>query len=173
MDKVQYKITNSTVKPVRIGSDGKDQRTLTDKVGHSVKIISERTKRETVLYQGKSTILDELDPGIMNMQRGGFIKIEPIKDISAALQEYKYQNDDSRSMRKKAAATSRDDNRKAKAVEMGQDVYAQKGGAEHEGAINPDGDPNFLAKAADVKKKKKRTRRGMTDAAVAGGHTEV
>lgn len=39
---------------------------------------------------------------------------------------------------------------------MGKDTHTQKGGAEHEGAVNPNGDPNFLAKPSKNKRKRNR-----------------
>ena len=38
----------------------------------------------------------------------------------------------------------------ARATKTGEEDHAPRGGREHEGAVNPDGEPNFLAKAKDV-----------------------
>lgn len=150
--KERYKITNMTVKPPRI-VDGKDTRDIGEKVGHSV-MFRDENDRTTVLTQGRSVIVNDLLPGLIEMQRGGFIKIEPITDIAAALKEHSLQAEEERLAKKKAAEVKKTDPRKARAVEMGKDTYDQKGGSEHDDAVNPSGDPNFLAKATSKKKKR-------------------
>lgn len=157
---MKFKITNTTVKPPKLDpKTGKDMRTAIEKVGHSVQFRvgpDQTTARVVRLIQGMSTLVDNLDPGLLNLQRGGFIRIEPIKDIAAALREHSLQQKETKATAKKSAEAKRDDNRKARAVEMGKDTYAQKGGAELEDAVNPDGDPNFLATATSSKGGRKR-----------------
>ncbi len=153
---MKYKITNTTVKPVKKGPNGTDLRTAVEKVGHAVQFRNAKDQ-VIVLHPGRMTIIEDVDPGLLNLQRGGFIKIEPIKDISAALKEHALQDSAGLDARKKAAEGRKNENRKATAVEMGKDTHSQKGGAEHDDAVNPDGDPNFLAKAPS-KKTKGRTK---------------
>lgn len=150
--KERYKVTNTTVKAPRM-VNGVDTRDIGEKVGHSVMFRDEHD-RTTILTQGRSVIVNDLLPGLAEMQRGGFIKIEPITDIAAALKEHSLQAEEERLAKKKAAEVKRADPRKARAVEMGKDTYAQKGGSEHDDAVNPTGNPNFLAKATSKKRKK-------------------
>lgn len=173
---MKFKVTNTTVKAVRKDpKTGNDIRTATEKVGHGVQFRvgpDPQTARLIRLQQGQSTLVDALDPGLLNLQRGGFVRIEPIKDIAAALQEHSFQKAQNLASRKKDAEAKRDQDRKARAVEMGKDTYAQKGGSELEDAVNPDGDPNFLAKAASTAKRRKR--KGVADASAGSmGDSEV
>ncbi len=149
---MKFKITNTTVKPVKKGPNGTDLRTAVEKVGHAVQFRNAKDQ-VIVLHPGRMTIIEDVDPGLLNLQRGGFIKIEPIKDISAALKEHALQESAGLDARKKAAEERKNDNRKARAVEMGKDTHSQQGGAEHEDAKNPDGDPNFIARASSKKTK--------------------
>lgn len=156
----RFKITNTTVKPIRKGKNGEDLRTMTEKVGHSVQFRDEHD-RAVILTQGRSAIINSLLPGIMELQRGGFVTIEPITDIAAALKEHSLQAEQERAAKRQAAEAKKADpnvTRKARAVEMGKDTHEQRGGSEHEDAVNPDGNPNFLAKAS-----KNRKRKGVKD----------
>lgn len=167
---MKFKITNTTVKAVRRDNEGKDIRSATEKVGHPVKFFSDvENKREIILYQGRMTLLESISPGILNLQRGGFIKIDQIKDISVALKEHALQETAVMHAKKKYVGESKDANRKARATEMGKDTHAQKGGAEHEDAVNPDGDPNFLAKAESDKTR--RQKKKVTDGTSAVGES--
>lgn len=145
----KFKVTNSTVKTPRIDPVTKaDVRTALERKGHAVQFRDEND-RPIMLQAGQSTIISKIDSGILGLQRGGFVKIEKIDDIATALKEHSYQPSNHQ---KNAEA------RKAKASQMGTDSYTQRGGAEHEGAVNPDGDPNFLVKAKKTTKGSKGKR---------------
>jgi hypothetical protein len=150
----KFKITNTTVKAQRI-VDGKDVRSAVEKKGHAVSFRDERNS-PIMLQAGQSTIISNLDSGLLGLQRGGFVKIEKIDDIATALQEHAY---------KPTAQQHNKQVRKAKTAQMGVENYKQKGGSEHEGAVNPDGDPNFLVKA--TRKAKPRQKRGGVNAPAA------
>lgn len=157
---MKFRITNTTVKAPRLDQNGKDLRTAVEKVGHSVQFrtnLDTPTPRPQTLRQGQSTLVDNIDPGLLNLQRGGFVKIEKIKDISAALKEHSLQQKTKKSEKVKAAGEARSSaEKKARAVEMGQDTHEQRGGSEKEDAVNPDGNPNFLAQAGKIRKGRKR-----------------
>lgn len=143
----KFKITNTTVKSPKI-VEGQDTRSATEKRGHAVSFRDERNN-PVMLQAGQSTIISNVDGGILGLQRGGFVKIESIKDITSALKEHAY---------KPTAHVHNQSIRKAKATQMGLEDKTLKGGSEHEGAINPDGDPNFLVKA--TRKTQTRQKRG-------------
>lgn len=146
----KYKVTNTTVKPARL-VDGKDLRPAVERKGHAVSFRDEKNT-PIMLQAGQSTIVSNLDSGLLGLQRGGFVKIEKIEDITTALQEHAYK------------PTNHQHNanvRKAKTAQMGVENYKQNGGSEHEGAVNPDGDPNFLVKASPKGSRKPRQKRGL------------
>lgn len=146
----KFKVTNATVKIPRLDPVTKsDQRNALEKRGHAVQFRDE-SDRPIMLQAGQSTIVSRIDAGLLGLQRGGFIRIEKIDDIAAALKEHSYQP----SNHQKNAEF-----RKAKTSQMGQESYSQRSGSEYEGAINPDGEPNFLARAA--RKREPRKKRGL------------
>jgi hypothetical protein len=143
----KFKVTNTTVKPQRIDPATKsDQRSALEKRGHAVQFRDE-SDRPIMLQAGQSTIVSRLDAGLLGLQRGGFINIEKIDNIADALKQHSYQP----SNHQKNAEI-----RKAKANQMGMENYKTAGGSEYEGAVNPDGDPNFLVKARSSKAPKKK-----------------
>jgi hypothetical protein len=156
----KYKVTNITVKPVRKDGKGNDLRPAIERVGHPVQFRDE-TGRPVTLQAGHHCIASHIDGGLLGLQRGGFIKIEKIEDIAAALREHAYQANST-----KARVRGADQARQAQVVQMGLDSHQQKSGAEYDGAVNPDGDPNFLVKA--TKQNGRRRRKGTADAADAG-----
>jgi hypothetical protein len=143
----KFKITNTTVKPQKV-VNGQDVRSATERRGHAVSFRDERNN-PVMLQAGQSTIISNVDGGLLGLQRGGFVKIEPLKDITSALEEHAY---------KPTTHVHNQKVRKAKAAQMGLESKDLKGGSEHEGAVNPDGDPNFLVKAP--KKSQTRQKRG-------------
>ena len=143
----RFKITNITVRPPRLDSTGKDLRTAVERVGHPVQFRDDMD-RPVILQPGRHYISNKIDGGLLGLQKGGFIKIEKIDDITQALQQHAFQ--EGRKAKPQAQG------RKATAVQMGLDTHTQKSGAEYEGAVNPDGDPNFLAQSTKTKSKKKK-----------------
>lgn len=141
MENIKYKVTNTTVKPVRRDIHGADTRPAVERVGHPVKFKDGDADNapDRILQSGQHCIVSHVNSGLLGLQRGGFVRIEKIDDISTALREHAYDG--------KAVQTRTKPKRKATAVEMGKDTYSQRSGSEHEGAVNPDGDPNFLVKA--------------------------
>jgi hypothetical protein len=147
----KYRITNTTVKPPRVGPSGKDTRTTIERVGHFVQWRDEQD-RMISFPVGSPKFVNKVDGGLMGLARGGYIKIEKIGDVTEVLEEHAYP------VRPKAAPAKTA--KRASAVQMGLDTHESKGGAEYEGAVNPDGDPNFLVTAGAAGKRKRRARNG-------------
>lgn len=159
MQQTYYRITNTTVKPVRKDASGRDARSTVEKVGHYVTFKKENGDA-VILPAGKSAILSRLDEGTMNLARGGMVTIQKIEDIAAALKEHTLGRQQEKQATKEEPRTKR----AAKAVQMGQDKPAeQKEHSEYEGAINPDGHPNFIATATKKRKPGRPSKKRSAD----------
>jgi len=159
----RYKIVNTTVKKPRLHpKTGEDLRPTVEKVGHNVAFRSDTNERIEV-ERHRPRIVSHVNEGMLRLQRGGFIRIEEIDDVTSVLQKHTLDG-------KKPDLLAPDENarlddivahpsaeRVARAVKMGEDDYKQKSGKETEGAINPDGDPNFVVRANKNMKRKQRT----------------
>lgn len=163
----RYKIVNTTIKAPRPHpKTGVDQRSQVEKVGHNVSFRLDNNDRVEV-ERHRPRIVAHVNEGMLRLRKGGYIRIDPIDDVTEILQKHTLGN-------KKAdlfepdegVKSSLDDiaevshpaaeRRVAKAVQMGEDSHEQKSGKEVEGAINPDGDPNFVVKADKNMKRQKR-----------------
>lgn len=151
-----FKVTNTTVKPPRRDKNGEDTRSTIEKVGHYV-TFKKNNNEHTILAQGKSTIVSTIDEGLMSLARGQLVSIQKIEDISTALKEHTLDNQKQRQAANQALKDEHKPKRAAKAVQMGEDKHGTdvKEASEYSGAVNPDGNPNFVAVAT----KKKRGRR--------------
>ena len=177
----KYKIINTTVKPPRPDKNGKDARSNTERVGYAVS-FRDKASNPIVITKDNPRIVDDLNEGLLRLARSGDIRIEEIDDVVTALKKHVYtgkavsEADKLGSKAKRQVSTSQslfapDENvedgsgvhvshaRKAKAIEMGKDGHAQESGTEHEGAVNPDGDPNFLVTVNKDLKRKQRFKR--------------
>lgn len=167
----RYLIHNVTRKPV---PQGRDTRTTKERVGHAVGFRDSQDKSRIVVAGGRPLLVDDVTPGMLALASPDptthevHIRIEPIDDVMDALKRHTLPA--TRPTRQKLEAapvgaaqgsvvesaviedvapptTRRASLDGARAVEMGQDGHAQRGGTEHEGAVNPSGDPNFLVRA--------------------------
>lgn len=156
MSTTYYRVTNTTVKPPRYDKNGKDLRTTVEKVGHAVTFKKNKDEPVT-LIQGKHVIISNIEEGLMNMARGGLVSIQKIDDIATALKEHTLERQKQREATNQALKEEQKPKRVAKAVQMGEDKHGAdvKEQSEYSGAVNPDGNPNFVAVAT----KKKRGRR--------------
>lgn len=139
----RYKISNTTVKPRTVDSQGRDTRKICDRVGHMV-MIKEKPGDDgkTVMIPAtRFAVVDYLDQGIMDLESQGIVKIEIVKDMGSVLETFRQQRPAAR------PATAQDDSR-VRASEMGNASKAPSG--EYEGAVNPDGAPNFVVKAPHI-----------------------
>ena len=146
----KYKVTNITVKPVRKDASGKDTRKAIERIGHPIQTRDERD-RLVLIMPGRFKIVNELTQGLITLESWGDAKIEPISDITQALKDHRFQKEQINEERARVAAASLKTESQAKAIEMGKDSHEQRSGSEVEGAVNPDGDPNFLVKTNKVK----------------------
>ena len=164
----KYEVRNTTVKPVRKDASGKDLRSAAERVGHPVQ-WRDTQDRVQVLAVGRHKIVSEVDNGLMSLARVGFISIIKLKDISVALKAHTFKSSDARPSARDTKATAAKEAGspgKAKATEMGRQDHSQISEAtgEYEGAVNPDGQPNFVAKRA--------TRRRKSDGQPAGSDSD-
>jgi len=158
----KFKIVNTTVKAVRKDPvTGNDTRSASERVGHPVSFLND--KGEIVMVtQSQPRIIEALNEGVLHLSRGGYIRIEEIDDVVTVLKNHvdnTSRNTDLFAPDQAAQAsqpTAKNEDRTAKAKEMGLDNYAQASGKEMDGAVNPDGDPNFLVTAPRTPKKKER-----------------
>ena len=166
----KYLIENTTVKPPRVDpKTGRDARSQTEVNGHVVSFRDNNDKPHLLHPSRPPAIVSELNEGIISLARGGFVRIKEIDDVVQALKAHTLHNEPvaARPVTAKKAQSElpaqteapqsdedaapqegeEESSRRVRAVEMGQDDYAQRNGAEMDGAVNPDGDPNFLVRA--------------------------
>ncbi len=180
----RYLVHNNTIKPSRVDpKTGKDVRSLLEANGHAVEFRTKSRDQPYLLLPNQNpVILSELDEGIINLVRGGYLRLEEVDDIVSALKVHSIGNkSEPRSGATASTPTSvsaaagtgqpalfedttvgarkYDELDHTRAVEMGRDDYAQAGGSEHESAINPDGNPNFLVRAKTNPKGRQRRER--------------
>lgn len=164
----KYKVINTTIKkPIINPKTGADMRPTINRVGHNVSFRLDTGERVEV-ERHRPRIVPHVNEGMLRLQRGGYIRIESIDDVTDILQKHTldskkpdlFKPDDhvksegrNETVESEVAHSSAS---KVKAVQMGEDTYAQRSGAEMEGAINPDGDPNFVVKADKNAKRSKK-----------------
>lgn len=165
----KYKIINTTIKPPRPHpKTGDDLRTAVEKVGHNVKLRLGPTE-EVIVERHRPRIIDKLDEGTLRAQRAGFIRIEEVGDMTEIFKKHTLSagadatkelfTPDVNAPQNVDNAHRSKDRREAKVTEMGKDTHTQDSGKEEEGAVNPDGDPNFLVKADKSLSRKPRINR--------------
>ena len=169
----RWKVTNITVRQPRVDPTTKqDLRTAIERVGYNVSWKEEKDPNCTVLGPSQLRIVSRVTDGMIALANDGLLKIEEFGDIGDVLQTHASTGKrvQRRGVKGQAApmfaeqepsalqAAGPRGRREARAAEMGQDNYAQKGGVEHEGAMNPSGDPNFVARAPSYETRKKMKR---------------
>jgi len=167
--------------------EGKDLRTNLEKIGHTVSIqLIQGDKEKSLLIPagGRPVYISELDEGILDLQQQGVISIEEYAGLEQAMEDHKISADRSIRPRRPLAATgsvptptppvaeeaaagARDEriatrqgrapSANARATKTGQEDHSPRGGRELEDARNPDGEPNFLSKATEVKRVSRKT----------------
>lgn len=166
----KYKVTNTTVKPPRLDpKTKKDLRTMVEKVGHVV-TFADSTGRKHTLYQHKPAIVSEVNQGILNLQQGGFVKIERVDDISEILKSHTAKTHTApvaptgtpmpqlsfdsplngadtvdETPNYGEPMSNHGINRRAHAAEMG--LTGHSSDTTETGSVNPDGAPNFAVTA--------------------------
>jgi len=163
----RFKVTNTTVRAPRINPATKaDQRTSIERVGYSVSWKEDGAPNCTVLGPNQLKIVSNITDGMLNLRSDGLIQIEEFGDISEVLKTHATTGKRTTRRGKAPEATPElftqegeapqpAGKREARAAEMGQDTYEQKGGVEYEGAVNPSGDPNFVVRAPSYDARKR------------------
>jgi hypothetical protein len=148
---LKYRVINTTIKPPKYDTHGNDVRKNLEKNGHPVKF--KEKDRDVVLHPGQVRLVSELNTGMLSLRNGKYINIEEITNMTSALKDHVFKPEEVATQPAPTAPVEKKEEVKAdlpykvRAVEMGKDNYDQKGGTEHEGAINPDGNPNFIVQA--------------------------
>lgn len=170
LNEKRYLLSNITVKAPRINPQtGKDERTAIERGGHA---ISYRDAQDRVmLIQPNSTphIVSDLNEGILRMHHEGLMGVKEVKDFSEilAMRQAAGERTERRGVKKPQTPAFREEakpagRRQARAVEMGQDSSRQRQEAdasESQGAVNPDGEPNFVVRAPSAETRRKSERR--------------
>lgn len=156
----KYKIINTTVKKPRLGPGGVDLRSWTEKLGHGVQFRNAAGEIVKV-DANRPRITDFVNEGMLRLQRGGFIRIEEISDVTEVLKKHTLSKDGNltslldpdEAVANSIAHNSAGERVRASAVEMGKDNTVARGEAH---MVNPDGDPNFVVRADKNLKRKQR-----------------
>lgn len=145
----RYKVTNTTrkVRPV----EGPDSRTNLQKNGYRLSLKNENGDSAVLVPGGKPVITNHLDQRLIELHSLGDILIEEFGDLAKELEAFTLAPD-----RPTRAALNPLENNSRVSLTGHENHSPQSSGREMEGAVNPDGDPNFLVKTKEVK----RVRRG-------------
>lgn len=173
----RYIIANATRKEATFcKKTGKDLRSIDQKKGFVVS-FRDREDRQHLLHPDRQpVIIDEVTSGILQLKANGHITIKEVTDIMEALKEHAappkvrptalvrdVANAGATAPQEERGLFPEQDaapgERQARAVQMGEDKHVQRGGNEHEGAINPSGNPNFVVKAPTGDKQQNRRER--------------
>lgn len=149
----KYQIRNITRKPKP--AQGPDTRTTIEKRGHFV-AYRNTAGNNVMLRPDEVKIVNEPNEDIISLVSTGYLECVPLKDITDALESHTSKSGNSR--RKKTdqeadtaaelnfATAQGQKSRQARATMMGE-TQNTKGVTELEGAVNPDGTPNFTVTA--------------------------
>lgn len=158
----KYRIQNITRKPKP--AQGPDTRTMIQKKGHYVSYRNAQDK-VIMLRPDEIKIINEPTDDIVSLVSQGYLACVPLKDITDALEEHKgggrrkKSTPEAEVAAELAVATAQGQRRQARASMMGE-VQNVRGVTELEGAVNPDGNPNFSVTATrdSVPKRQPRQR---------------
>lgn len=148
----RFKLINTTVKPPKINpKTGQDLRTMVEKVGHDIEVILDNNAAIRV-EKHRPKIVDHVNEGMLRLERGGFIRIEVVDDVTAMLKSHVINgNKDSilkpdENLKYQEPVHPAAEDRKAKVAQMGEE--GKEPTDKLEGAVNPDGAPNFVVTAS-------------------------
>jgi len=180
----KYKIINTTIKPKRIDPvTKKDLRTAIERNGHPVSFPDVTTNQPVLVTQDRPRIVDQISPGLEGLARGGYIRIEVIKDVVTALRQHTYKPEPKPADGKKADGAKGQEKEEEPAEDLfSPDVFASEEYEERKAAteksddsrtakasemgvtsameegINPDGKPNYEVTAPRGKQQRKSKR---------------
>lgn len=158
-DAKRYKITNTTVKAFRSDSKGNDLRPIPERVGHAVQFPAGPRMELKTLYANQSVIVDDIGDAVLKLFRRGIISVDTISNIADELKGFVYQKPAEAAAAQsetqlipggEIAANDSADSAQgfAHAELMGSPVSEER-------LVNPDGEPNFVARAPSGGMKKK------------------
>lgn len=159
----KYQVRNITKKPKP--AQGPDTRTVIEKRGHFV-CYRNSAGNNVMLRPDEVKIINEPNEDIISLVTTGYLSCEPLKDITDALKNHtgtssrkKKADPEAETAAELAQATAMGKRaRQARASMMGE-TQNTRGVTELEGAVNPDGNPNFTVTASrDSVPKRERAR---------------
>jgi hypothetical protein len=159
----KYQVCNITRKPKP--TNGPDTRTLIEKRGHYV-AYRNAAGNNVMLRPGEVKIINEPNEDVISLVTDGYLSCEPLKDIADALQSHKgsgrgkkkADDHEAEVAAELADASVRGKRaREARASMMGE-TQNTRGVTELEGAVNPDGNPNFTVTATKNSIPKRQSR---------------
>jgi hypothetical protein len=167
IQKVQrFKLVNTTVKKPKLHpKTGADLRTAIERVGHDVEVIL-NSGVPLRIEKHRPRIVDHLNEGMHRMETYGYIRIDPIEDVTQVLKNHVMVTKDSilkpdENVKYEEIMKPAEDRKEAKISMMGESSSedVKKMESKNEGAVNPDGEPNFSVTASkDMKLNRKRAK---------------
>ena len=161
----RYKITNNTIKAPRLDSKGRDMRPNRDKVGHGVSFDKEGVvgdERHVTLYAGKHAMVKELSESILTLHKRQLVTIEVV-DMADEFKKFATKPEVPAVVHAPTPTPVKDPTPSmfGEATGLPPDIRAKSypmGETREDVMVNPDGEPNFVAKATKDAAKKKGTK---------------
>ena len=167
----RYIVKNTTIKPAKIGPDGRDTRKLQEKNGYTVQFKDHVGSIRAVSPQkwgGNPVIVSEITEGLITLLQSGLVEVKQIDDITANLKKHTFgfaEKEEAEAAEEGEQTFAGipetpkkevvEEPRKAKATPMGEPAGKTPEELFH-GAVNPDGKDNFTVVAPSGHKKKKK-----------------
>lgn len=140
----RYKITNTTQKPLKTNARGEDLRPVRDRVGHGVQFLLTNPDELITLYANQNVIVDRINDGVLRLFRKRLISVETVADIADELRKLAFKPADVEALIPTQAPAAAP----VEAALEKTNARSYPMGETREGdAVNPDGEPNFIAKA--------------------------
>ncbi len=83
----KYKVRNTTSKEPIYDKNGRDLRSLEEKVGHLVGFTDSQGNRIR-LHPNKEVILNEITNGLLNLQNEGLVHISALDSVTTLLKDH-------------------------------------------------------------------------------------
>jgi hypothetical protein len=176
----KYKLVNITVKPPKMDQrTGRDLRTAEERLGYQISCRNDDNS-SVIITPTQPRIVSSVNEGMLKLARGGLLRIEEIEDVVTVLKQHsgpaRAVPTSTNAQRKKtideSPIFSPDEHvvtREAEKIQekeskqqtgtaypMGDRAPEKVGGVQYSDAVNPDGDPNFIASPAKNLKKRNK-----------------
>lgn len=90
----RFKISNTTIKPLKTDKMGRDIRPLRDRVGHAVQFSNPRNSSELVIiYPKRSVTVDTVTDGILGLYKKGLVGVTEVGDIADELKKLAFKKE--------------------------------------------------------------------------------